>query len=667
MKKNFTILHTSLGPVIALLLNLLIAFALYFVARVEFLSENLGLFADSDFSIQNLLTMGYGGFMFDRTAILYTNMIWMLLMLFPWHGKETRLYHQSCKWLFVIVNSITLVVNLCDSVYFPFTLRRTTTSVFREFSGESNLGGIFLTEFVRHWYLVLLAVVLIVLTWKLYVMPRTERKSYRTLRRQVTFAGLQLLFLLAAIPLVIGGIRGGLSTGIRPITINNANQYVQRPSECAIVLNTPFALIRTIGKSVFQVPPYYNNIEEAAEVFNPMHGNSVRCDTVATYGADKGGLGRPNIVVLIVESFGREYIGALNKDLDGGHYQGYTPNVDRLIGESLTFRHSFANGKKSIDGMPSVLCSIPMFIEPFVLTPSSMNTYTGIAGLLSGEGYHTAFFHGANRGSMGFLAFANKIGFKDYFGRQDYEADPRFGGPKDFDTHWGIWDEPFLQYYCAKMSEMPEPFMTALFTVSSHHPFVVPDEYKNVFKEGELPIHKCIRYTDMAIGRFFEEARKQPWYANTVFVLTSDHTNQTCHDEFRSDIGTFSAPIIIFDPSGRLPRGMSESVAQQIDIMPTLLGLSGYDKPYMAFGIDLLNTPAEETFAVNYLNGTYQYVKKGYVLQFDGNETKAVYSVDDRTMQHNLIGTVAEQEQMERELKAIIYQYMYRMVNDQLL
>ncbi len=677
-KKKLNILHTPLGPVTALVLNLLIAFALYFLARVEFLLENLSLFADSDFTLASLLTMAHGGYMFDRTAILYTNMLWLVLVLLPWHGKETHAYHLFCKWLFVIVNSITLIINLCDSVYFPYTLRRTTTSVFQEFSGESNLGSIFLTELLRHWYLVLLAGLLIWLMWKLYVMPKTERKFYRFFGQRLSFDLIQLFFLLVSVPLVIGGIRGGLGTGIRPITINNANQYVQRPSECAIVLNTPFALIRTIGKSVFQVPPYYNSIDEAAKVFNPFDHTPANppspSDSILTVCRDSiaapaDSLATPNIVILIVESFGREYIGALNSDLDGGTYKGYTPNVDRLIAQSLTFRYSYANGKKSIDGMPSVLCSIPMFVEPFVLTPSSMNTYTGIAGLLAAEGYHTAFFHGANRGSMGFLAFANKIGFQDYFGRQDYETDPRFGGPKDFDTNWGIWDEPFLQYYCTKMSEMKEPFMTALFTVSSHHPFVVPEQYKDVYKEEQLPIHKCIRYTDMAIGRFFEAASRQPWYANTIFVLTSDHTNQSNHDEYRSDIGTFSAPILFFDPSGRLPKGMSEAVAQQIDIMPTLLGILGYDKPYLAFGIDLLQTPAEDTFAVNYLNGTYQYVKNGYVLQFDGTRTRAVYSTSDRTMRHNLAGTIdkALLQQMEKELKAVIYQYMYRMSNDQLM
>ena len=316
--------------------------------------------------------------------------------------------------------------------------------------------------------------------------------------------------------------------------------------------------------------------------------------------------------------------------------------------------------------MPSSLCGIPMFIEPFILTPASMNDYTGIPGHLSKWGYQTAFFHGANRGSMGFLAFANKIGFQKYYGRQDYAQDKRFGGDADFDGNWGIWDEPFLQYYCAKMGEMKQPFMTALFTVSSHHPFVVPDKYKDQFKEGQLPIHKCIRYTDMAIGRFFESARKLPWFKNTIFILVSDHTNQSNHQQYKTDIGEFSAPFILYDPSGEIKPGKRAGIAQQTDIMPTVFGILGYNKPYLSFGCDLLKTPPQQTYALNYINGVYQYTKNGYTMQFDGNRVIGIYSLKDLLMQHNLVGKVSEQAQMERELKAIIYQYMYRMVNNKL-
>ena len=376
---------------------------------------------------------------------------------------------------------------------------------------------------------------------------------------------------------------------------------------------------------------------------------------------------KKNVVVIIVESFGREYIGALNEPLDNGQYKGYTPCVDSLIAKSVTFRYSFCNGRKSIDGMPSILSSIPMFVEPFILTPSSMNKVTGLAGILEEEGYQTAFFHGAQRGSMGFMAFARSTGFQEYYGREDYEQDRRFGGSADFDGLWAIWDEPFLQYYATKMSEMKEPFMTAVFTASSHHPYHVPDKYKETYPEEGIAIHKCIRYTDMSIGRFFEEASRQPWFKNTIFVLTSDHTNQSDHAYYQTDLGGFCSPIIIYEPGSERQPEIQEKIAQQIDILPTVLGMMHYSKPYFGFGIDLLNTAEEDTWAVNYLSGIYQYVKNGVVLQFDGTQTRAVYALKDSLMQQNLVGNVPEQQQMEKELKAIIQQYMERMTQDRLL
>ncbi len=193
--------------------------------------------------------------------------------------------------------------------------------------------------------------------------------------------------------------------------------------------------------------------------------------------------------------------------------------------------------------------------------------------------------------------------------------------------------------------------MTAVFTASSHHPFEIPEKYKTIFPEGPLEIHKCIRYTDMAIGKFFETARRQKWFEDTIFVLTSDHTNMSDHKEYQTDLGGFCSPIIIYDP--QKPKGeIQDKIAQQIDIMPTVLGMLGYQKPYLAFGIDVLNTPAEDTWAVNYLNGVYQYVKHGEVIQFDGKEGVRREGVRSK--------------EMERELKAIIQQYMERMTQDRL-
>ena len=341
--------------------------------------------------------------------------------------------------------------------------------------------------------------------------------------------------------------------------------------------------------------------------------------------------------------------------------------MDSIIAKSITFSHSYCNGRKSIDGMPSVLSSIPMFVEPFFLTPASMNDYTGLAGILADEGYQTTFFHGAQRGSMGFQAFSRATGFQDYYGREDFDDDDRFGGEKEFDGTWAIWDEPFLQYYAAKMSEMKEPFMTAVFTATSHHPYAVPEKYKATYPEEGIEIHKCIRYTDMALGRFFQTASRQPWFKNTIFVLTSDHTNLSDHAFYQTDLGGFCVPIVIYEPDGGRQPEMQDKIAQQIDIMPTILGMLGYQKPYLAFGKDVLNATADDTWAVNYMNGIYQYVKHNHVLQFDGKKTRAVYALSDSLMQHNKVGQFQQQQQMEQEVKAIIQQYMERMTQDRLM
>ena len=643
--------YQLLTPLAVIACNLLLAYAVYFLARIIYLTINYSYFYQ-DLTLVHLFELLGAGLVFDTSAILVTNIPYIVLMLLPWHGKERPAYQQFCRWVFVIVNSLALAINLIDACYFRFTMRRTTTTVFSEFANEQNLGSIFFTETLNHLYLVFLFAFV---AWGLYRLARYSTLRHDTLRWW-HYDVAMLLSLAFVAPFVVAGIRGGFATAVRPITISNANQYVNRPIEAALVLNTPFSLYRTIGKDVFSVPDYFASEQELEAYYSPVHRPA------------SGIMDKKNVVVLIVESFGREYIGALNPCLDDSQYKGYTPCIDSLIARSITFSHTYCNGRKSIDGMPSILSSIPMFIEPFFLTPASMNHVSGLASILGGEGYQTAFFHGAQRGSMGFQAFARSTGFKDYYGREDFSRDKRFGGEQEFDGTWAIWDEPFLQYYCAKMSEMKEPFMTAVFTASSHHPYVVPEKYRERFPEEGIEIHKCIRYTDMALGEFFRSASRQPWFKNTIFVLTSDHTNLSDHDYYQTDLGGFCSPIIIYEPGiTDLQPAVQDKIAQQIDILPTVLGMLHYPKPYFAFGIDVLNTPAEDTWAVNYLNGIYQYVKHGHVLQFDGQRTRAVYALTDSLMKHNLVGSCPDQESMEHELKAIIQQYMARMTQDRLL
>lgn len=606
MIRKFFPAKSVVAPLMATAFNILLIYLAYSLTRLEYLLENLDYFRQNiaDGSIFRLFI---GGAVFDTPGIFYTNALYVLLMLLPLHLKERKGYYAFCKWLFIIINGFFLLLNIADSVYFNYTMKRTTWGIFSEFGNES-FGKIFGVEIVRHWYLVIYFIGLMLCLWKTYVSPAIDIKKQSLTRYYVLAIG----SLAVAGLTVVGGIRGGfinhwylyilafpflyigwklfrekrtsvktwgyISGGIgiilvclapiggwrhrdiRPIALSNANAYSDRPIETALVLNTSFSMIRSIGDVPFKDPHYFDDKTALARIYSPIHQPS---DSIKS--------NKKNLVVIIIESFGREYIGGMNKEILGNDYKGFTPFTDSLLNHSAWWRYSYDNGSKSIDGMPSILASIPKFVRPFISTPQAMNYVRGLPGVLATEGYSSAFFHGARTGSMGFDGFARSIGFENYYGREDFNKDNRFNGDEDFDGYWAIWDEPFLQYYALKMSEMKQPFVTALFTASNHHPFQIPEKYKGKFPEGTMKIHPTAGYTDYALKQFFATASKQPWYDNTIFVITNDHTNMRAFDEYRSDIGTFYGPILIFDPSGGITPGERNAIAQQIDIMPTLL------------------------------------------------------------------------------------------------
>ena len=645
------IVHSNIG---AALLNMAVAYLVWMLSRVVFFVENWSSFAPY-MSWPLFKSMLHGALVFDTSALLYVNSLYLVLMLLPLHLKERPGFHRGLQWLFVVTNGVGVAMNLMDSVYFQYTGRRSTVSVFKEFANEGNITSILLTEFVNHWYWVVAFIVLVFMLWRCYTRPRLE-----VYRFGFQYYVSQAVALLVMVPVAIVGIRGSVTAGTRPITISNANQYVSRPVEASVVLNTPFSMIRSIGKKTFVTPDYMPR-EQMEAIYSPVHARPM---------ADEGRKGK-NVVILIVESMGKEYVGSLNSTLDGGRYKGYMPFIDSLLQESYTFEYSYANGRISMDAMPSILSGLPMMVEPFFLTPASLNDVDGISSILGREGYSSAFFHGGHNISMGFSAYAHSIGYQSYYGLDEYCQSPKYGGMDDWDGKWAIWDEPFLQFTLDNIEGMRQPFLATVFTASSHHPYHVPEQYSDslVDEAGGQPIHKCVRYTDLALRRFFERARREPWFSNTIFVLVADHTNQASHDVYKTDLGLYSIPIIFYTPDGQLQPAHNETaIAQQTDITPTLLHLLGYEKPYVAFGNDLLGDKAEETWAFSYNAGIYQLVKEDLMLQFDGNKTTAVYRFKtDKLLKDNLVGRLPEQQSMELFVKALIQQYMSRMNENRLL
>jgi phosphoglycerol transferase MdoB-like AlkP superfamily enzyme len=629
---------------VALVFSLLLVMCLYTVSRVGFYLFNLAFFPNMELS-RFLVIMG-GGLRFDLAATLYSNSLFILMMIIPFTFRFKSWYKIVLKWVFIVCNSIAFAANSADIIYYRFTLRRTTLSVFNQFENETNLAKLFFYFLFDYWYATLFFILLLVL---LIVGYRKISFDGPQIKKAIPFYGLALVAMVLTVILFVGGVRGGFRESTRPITLSNAAAYAKDPKDVNLVLNTPFALMRTAKANVIEKVNYFKDEQELNNHFNPLVTPS-----------DSVPFRNKNVVVIILESFSKEFVGAYNKDLNTSQDTRYTPFLDSLISVSSSFRYSMANGRKSIDAMPSVICSIPSIEVPYILSHYSGNKVNSLPNLLREKGYYSAFFHGAPNGSMGFDAFANQSGFDDYFGKDEYDNND------DFDGIWGIWDEKFLHYFAKKLDSFKPPFYTTLFTLSSHHPYQLPKEYKDKFKGGSMPIYKTIEYTDFSLKRFFSEASKMPWFKNTLFIITADHASaEIKYPQYNTAWGYFSIPIIFYQPD-REGRGMRNEVVQQVDVLPTILSEVGYDKPYITFGRNVFGH--EKPFAFNYFNNVYQLFQGSYLLQFDGKVSTGLYDFKtDTFLNTNLIKSLPDTLQgMELRLKAIIQQYNNRMVDNDL-
>lgn len=419
----------------ALTFNFLLLIAAFLICRTIFILFNNIYFEGIGF--QRTFRIFYGGIMFDIAAVCYLLSVPYLMAIMPFKWCLNGLYQKIFKYFFVFAATLGVVANFVDTVYYQFSGRRSTISVFSEFENENNIFSIVLNAIVTNWYLVLIAVAFAFVFFKFSRIA--DKNSFETISPKKYFL-FHFPFSLLFVYLYLAGVRGSIhvDNDHRPINLNNANVYITKSSEAAAVLNTPYSLIRTIGDITYKNPNYFLDNDSLNAFYSPVHiPNS---DVPMT---------KPNIVILILESFGKEYSGFFNPDLypDGN---GFTPFLDSLYQNGLTFTKSFATGRKSIDAMPSVLAGIPYITDHFFMSIYSNNKVNSIASLLNDEGYHSAFFHGAPNGSMGFDNFAKLAGFKEYYGLNEYCVDTAFNAMDDFDDYWAIWDEEFLQFYAKK-------------------------------------------------------------------------------------------------------------------------------------------------------------------------------------------------------------------------
>ncbi|MDA3892077.1 MAG: sulfatase-like hydrolase/transferase [Salinivirgaceae bacterium] len=612
--------------------RLLLIMVFMTISRLIFYIFNFSFFAS--LSTRQVLYHFVYGIRFDLAIVFLFNLLFILLSVFPNNFILAKAYQKTLKVLIVFVNSILLGVNFVDTKFYEFEGKRLTADFFsKEWLGEDF--RTLLPEFLKdYWYMFILFIAFIYLLGKLY----SQNKKNNNMRVGITIVEfikqLSLTILVVVVSIVAG--RGGVQ--LKPIGVIAAARYTS-PEFMPLVLNSPFTIVKTFGDQSLPSPNYFP-ISIIDSVYNPVHEFS-----------DSGTFKNKNVVIIILESFGREYSGFLNDTI------GYTPVLDSIMKQGLTFTNAFANGKRSIEALPSIFSGLPALMDKaFVNTQFTANSIEGIGNILKNVDYETAFYHGGKNGTMGFDNYVKLVGVEKYFGIDEYTNE------QDYDGNWGVFDEPYLQYFAKELSGYNEPFFASVFTLSSHHPYKIPEQYEGKFPEGDLINLESIGYADYSLGQFFKTAAKQSWYSNTLFVLTADHTAQSKGEFYKSNVGKYAVPIVLYAPGDTSLVGVSEKICQQTDILPSVLDYLNYNKPFTSFGESLFSNDSSG-YAVNYLSGVYQLITKDVVICFDGGQLLNYnFSITDTVSNQILMSSDSIALKLaEDKLKGIIQQYNFRM------
>lgn len=360
---------------------------------------------------------------------------------------------------------------------------------------------------------------------------------------------------------------------------------------------------------------------------------------------------KPNVVVILMESFSGVYTGAL------GNHLGITPSFDRIAQQGLLFTRFFSNGTHTHQGMFATFACFPNLpgYEYLMQEPEGTHKFSGLPLLLHRDGYQNIYVYN------GSFSWDNQEGF---FRNQDVT---RFIGRDDFinpvfiNPTWGVSDQDMFDRAAVelnKMSSSNKPFFAMLQTLSNHTPYAMPNPLPvpPVTDQGLLNDHlTAMRYADWALGQFFQKAEKEPWYKDTIFVLVGDHGFGTNNQVTDIDLLRFRVPMLIIGPHVRDIYGATtDRVATQNDITPTVMGLLGDSFTHQCWGRDVLSVndqgfalikPSGNDEIVGFLRNDRIVVKRpnapAELYHYDAGQNARAELLDDEAQKNQMATTLA--------------------------
>lgn len=571
----------SIYPWTLFLKRFFLVLGFYQIFRLVFLLANLSSFSGEP--LGQLAKSWVWGLRFDLWAVNWTLLPLLLLTFLPWRWQSKSGFQKIVFIYAGLVGFWSIGLNLIDVELYKFTGKRLTVEWLRLQQDLSHQGSGLVAYY---WWLVLVALILWCSFLKLWPKWR-EPSAAPGVGRRIA-AGLLIL------PLAFLGLRGGWQ--LKPLGM--ANAYSLGSSGLGVLaMNSTFSFHRSGSQQ-------FDSLQTRFFQQNEVERDLILRQTQSLRSSEFGRFAGYNVVLIIVESLAAEYMGALNEG------KGYTPFLDGLASKGLLFRQNFANGRRSIEAVPSLICGLPSLLEEaLILSPYQGVNMECLPQVLRKHGYTTQFFHGAYNGSMYFDAFALRSGFHSYFGFDE------FAEPQDDDGHWGAFDEPFLQYMIKELDRAQSPFFATVFTLSSHNPYHVPEKYKGRFPKGDLEIHESIGYADYSLQKFFESAEQEPWFSKTVFIVTGDHTQKSSDKRYQTLTGSYRVPLLIYVPEQQL-KGDTQKVTQHADVLPTVVDLLGLELSTRSPVGESVFTPGGGQ-AVNGNGYSYWLLQPPWLVEFD--------------------------------------------------
>ena len=631
---NFALMFTaSIRAYRTLLLQVGMLVTLYFCSRLAFGLMNPGT-VDGPWT-----TLFAASLRFDLVSVIILNSPLIVLQLFPARYLEQKFFKKAASIYLVTVNAPALLFNCIDAAWFPYTGKRTTADFFWLISTGDDLKNNLTSYLLDYWHVLLFWLVLVTLL--ILTQRRIVNRTQDTPAAENQRPGLpvRLAAFIMATSLFVLGFRGG--TGLKPLSVQSAGSLVPQAA-IPLVLNTPFTLIKSWGDLRLEDPDYLT-LEQAKKTFDIRQ-------TIPPSTPFR----KLNVVVIVLESFSYDYVSYY------GSAENTTPFLDSLMRSGACWPYTFANAKRSVEGIPAVTVSLPSLMDQaFISSQYNTTEINSIASLLKPFGYRSGFFHGGTNGTMGFDHFSRLAGYDHYYGKDEFD-----GAIEDYDGHWGIYDHAYLRFMKRTLDGWKQPFTATFFSLSSHHPYQLPDAYNDRVPDAGSPVKRSIAYTDLALKEFIVSASNAEWFDSTIFVITSDHTGPAASPYSSSRLGAYHIPLVFYSPAIIRPL-VSGTTAQQTDILPTVAGLLHYPDTFFAFGRNLLN--GGPGWSVSYGNNSWQLVTDNHVLQFDGSRTTGLFTRRDSLLENNLAakGNV-DFSGDERLLKSIIKQYNHGLIHNRI-